>query len=105
MCRLGTFKFVWVKMSVNFLQKKTEKEEKIIAAAQLAMILATRWTGNKTFLRVALLSSLRLSQRGLTGLGKLLDNSSTTDTCDKVVVNESSRGLRVDMGGRSDGRY
>ena len=51
------FLFFLSKLLVLFLQKKKrekdKKKKKYFAFAQVAIISATRWTGNKLFLRVA----------------------------------------------------
>ena len=50
------FTFFWVILIFSYKKKKKEERgnKKEIAAARLATISATRWTGNKLFLRVAL---------------------------------------------------
>ena len=59
MCRVKTFFFNFPfffppKISVFFNQKKEKKiRGKKIAAARVAIISATSWTGNNVFLRVA----------------------------------------------------
>ena len=47
------FFFVFVKIHHFLTQKKQKPKKKDFAAARLATISATRYTGNKLFLRVA----------------------------------------------------
>ena len=48
----------FLKMDNIFLGKKKSGKKKKIAAAQLASILATRWTGNRFFFMDSLISKV-----------------------------------------------
>ena len=69
MCRVGTFFFnfryffvVFQKCQYFSYQKKEKQKKNNFAATQVAIISATRWTGNKLFFKCGLRGDIKIAQ-------------------------------------------